>query len=151
MEYPTWKGRSSIEKKSGAASKDKLTPIAAMAHTTPLRGYGELPLHDAKVDKNSVHDVILVGDSTRIPKVQKTLSEFFDGKELCRSTSTPMISHRVWRRYPCVHYKWLKAVGGYASARRHLCNVRTRPEKYYLLHAHKLYILLLSSRPRIRY
>uniref|UniRef100_A0A0E0R548 Uncharacterized protein n=1 Tax=Oryza rufipogon TaxID=4529 RepID=A0A0E0R548_ORYRU len=42
-------------------------------------------LRDAKVDKNSVHDVVLVGGSTRIPKVQKMLSEFFDGKELCRS------------------------------------------------------------------
>ncbi|XP_052135714.1 heat shock cognate 70 kDa protein-like [Oryza glaberrima] len=42
-------------------------------------------LRDAKVDKNSVHDVVLVGGSTRIPKVQMMLSEFFDGKELCRS------------------------------------------------------------------
>uniref|UniRef100_J3N6L2 Uncharacterized protein n=1 Tax=Oryza brachyantha TaxID=4533 RepID=J3N6L2_ORYBR len=42
-------------------------------------------LRDAKVDKNSVHDVVLVGGSTRIPKVQGMLREFFDGKELCRS------------------------------------------------------------------
>uniref|UniRef100_A0A0D3HJ31 Uncharacterized protein n=1 Tax=Oryza barthii TaxID=65489 RepID=A0A0D3HJ31_9ORYZ len=42
-------------------------------------------LRDAKVDKGSVDDVVLVGGSTRIPKVQKMLSEFFDGKELCRS------------------------------------------------------------------
>ncbi|KAF2909879.1 heat shock cognate 70 kDa protein [Oryza sativa Japonica Group] len=42
-------------------------------------------LRDAKVDKWSVDDVVLVGGSTRIPKVQKMLSEFFDGKELCRS------------------------------------------------------------------
>ncbi|CAL4913808.1 unnamed protein product [Urochloa decumbens] len=42
-------------------------------------------LHDAKMDKSSVNDVVLVGGSTRIPKVQKMLQEFFGGKELCRS------------------------------------------------------------------
>ncbi|CAN6289871.1 unnamed protein product [Urochloa humidicola] len=42
-------------------------------------------LHDAKMDKSSVHDVVLVGGSTRIPKVQKMLQEFFDGKGLCHS------------------------------------------------------------------
>nr|CAB3496343.1 unnamed protein product [Digitaria exilis] len=41
-------------------------------------------LRDAEVDKGSVHDVVLVGGSTRIPKVQSMLREFFDGKELCR-------------------------------------------------------------------
>jgi L1 cell adhesion molecule like protein len=41
-------------------------------------------LRDAKVDKSSVHDVVLVGGSTRIPKVQSMLRDFFDGKELCR-------------------------------------------------------------------
>jgi len=35
--------------------------------------------------KQDVHDVVLVGGSTRIPKVQKLLSDFFCGKELCRS------------------------------------------------------------------
>ncbi|GJN08282.1 hypothetical protein PR202_ga26188 [Eleusine coracana subsp. coracana] len=42
-------------------------------------------LQDAKINKNSVHDVVLVGGSTRIPKVQNMLREFFSGKELCRS------------------------------------------------------------------
>ncbi|KAG2552922.1 hypothetical protein PVAP13_9KG490600 [Panicum virgatum] len=42
-------------------------------------------LRDAKVDKGSVQDVVLVGGSTRIPKVQSMLRDFFDGKELCRS------------------------------------------------------------------
>jgi L1 cell adhesion molecule like protein len=32
-----------------------------------------------------IHDVVLVGGSTRIPKVQNMLREFFGGKELCRS------------------------------------------------------------------
>eukprot|EP01038_Epipyxis_sp_PR26KG_P009233 gene9233-12447_t len=39
-------------------------------------------LQDANMDKKSVHQVVLVGGSTRIPKVQEMLSEFFDGKEL---------------------------------------------------------------------
>nr|CAB3496336.1 unnamed protein product [Digitaria exilis] len=42
-------------------------------------------LQDAKLDKSSIHDFVLVGGSTRIPKVQSLLQEFFDGKELCRS------------------------------------------------------------------
>ncbi|CAL4938752.1 unnamed protein product [Urochloa decumbens] len=41
-------------------------------------------LNDAKVDKSSIHDVVLVGGSTRIPKVQNMLRDFFHGKELCR-------------------------------------------------------------------
>ncbi|GJT95921.1 probable mediator of RNA polymerase II transcription subunit 37c [Tanacetum coccineum] len=42
-------------------------------------------MRDAKMDKNSVHDVVLVGGSTRIPKVQQLLQDFFNGKELCKS------------------------------------------------------------------
>jgi len=39
-------------------------------------------LLDAKVDKKSIDDVVLVGGSTRIPKVQSMLRDFFDRKEL---------------------------------------------------------------------
>ncbi|GMI81340.1 ARABIDOPSIS THALIANA HEAT SHOCK COGNATE PROTEIN 70-1, heat shock cognate protein 70-1 [Hibiscus trionum] len=42
-------------------------------------------LSDAKMDKSSVHDVVLVGGSTRIPKVKQLLQDFFNGKELCKS------------------------------------------------------------------
>ncbi|KAL3533529.1 hypothetical protein ACH5RR_007050 [Cinchona calisaya] len=42
-------------------------------------------LRDAKMDNNNVHDVVLVGGSTSIPKVQQLLQEFFNGKELCKS------------------------------------------------------------------
>jgi heat shock protein 1/8 len=42
-------------------------------------------LRDSKISKNNVHDIVLVGGSTRIPKVQQLLSEFFNGKELCKS------------------------------------------------------------------
>jgi len=42
-------------------------------------------LRDAKMDKAQIHDVVLVGGSTRIPKIQSMLQDFFNGKELCRS------------------------------------------------------------------
>lgn len=45
----------------------------------------EKVLRDAKVSKSQVHEIVLVGGSTRIPKVQTMLSEFFGGKELCKS------------------------------------------------------------------
>jgi heat shock 70kDa protein 1/2/6/8 len=40
-------------------------------------------LRDAAVDRSSIDDVVLVGGSTRIPKVQSMLRDFFGGKELC--------------------------------------------------------------------
>merc|ERR1711897_31343 len=45
----------------------------------------EKVLSDAKMDKGHVHEVVLVGGSTRIPKVQQLLRDFFNGKELCKS------------------------------------------------------------------
>jgi heat shock protein 1/8 len=42
-------------------------------------------LRDAKMDKGQVNEVVLVGGSTRIPKVQSLLQDFFNGKELCKS------------------------------------------------------------------
>ncbi|KAL4596828.1 hypothetical protein ACB092_12G191500 [Castanea dentata] len=42
-------------------------------------------LTDANMDKSCVHVVVLSGGSSRIPKVQQLLQEFFDGKELCKS------------------------------------------------------------------
>lgn len=42
-------------------------------------------LQDAKVGKQDVNEVVLVGGSTRIPKVQKLLKDFFKGKELNKS------------------------------------------------------------------
>lgn len=42
-------------------------------------------LLDAKVSKSQVNEVILVGGSTRIPKIQSLLSEFFNGKQLNKS------------------------------------------------------------------
>ena len=45
----------------------------------------EKALRDAKFDKAQIHEVVLVGGSTRIPKVQKLLQDFFNGKELNKS------------------------------------------------------------------
>merc|ERR1712211_150747 len=42
-------------------------------------------LKDAKMSKSQVDEIVLVGGSTRIPKIQALLSEFFNGKELCKS------------------------------------------------------------------
>ena len=42
-------------------------------------------LRDSKVSKNSINEVVLVGGSTRIPKIQELLSEYFNGKDLCKS------------------------------------------------------------------
>jgi L1 cell adhesion molecule like protein len=42
-------------------------------------------LKDARMDKSSIHDVVLVGGSSRIPKVQQLLKDLFNGKELCKS------------------------------------------------------------------
>jgi len=45
----------------------------------------EKAMRDAKMDKSSIHDIVLVGGSTRIPKIQKLLQDFFNGKELNKS------------------------------------------------------------------
>jgi len=45
----------------------------------------EKVLRDGKMDKGHIHDVVLVGGSTRIPKVQQLLQDFFNGKELCKA------------------------------------------------------------------
>jgi len=45
----------------------------------------EKAMRDAKFDKSSINDIVLVGGSTRIPKIQKLLQDFFNGKELNKS------------------------------------------------------------------
>jgi L1 cell adhesion molecule like protein len=42
-------------------------------------------LRDAKMSKSDIDEVVLVGGSTRIPKIQQLLSDYFNGKELCKS------------------------------------------------------------------
>ena len=50
-------------------------------------------LADANMDKKTVHQVVLVGGSTRIPKVPERLSEFFDGK-VSRQIKQPILACR---------------------------------------------------------
>jgi len=45
----------------------------------------EKSLNDAKLSKSDIHEIVLVGGSTRIPKIQKLLQDFFNGKELNKS------------------------------------------------------------------
>ncbi|XP_057678390.1 heat shock 70 kDa protein 1-like [Corythoichthys intestinalis] len=45
----------------------------------------EKALRDAKMDKGQIHDIVLVGGSTRIPRIQKILQDFFNGRELNKS------------------------------------------------------------------
>merc|ERR1719215_993128 len=42
-------------------------------------------LRDSKIDKSAISEIVLVGGSTRIPKVQKLVTDYFNGKEPCRS------------------------------------------------------------------
>merc|ERR1719282_2258233 len=45
----------------------------------------EKSLNDAKLSKSDIHEIVLVGGSTRIPKIQKLIQDFFNGKELNKS------------------------------------------------------------------
>jgi heat shock protein 1/8 len=44
-------------------------------------------LKDSGFAKSEIDDIVLVGGSTRIPKIQKMLSEYFNGKEMCKSVN----------------------------------------------------------------
>lgn len=41
----------------------------------------EKVLRDSKIDKSGIHDIVLIGGSTRIPRIVKLVSDFFSGKE----------------------------------------------------------------------
>ncbi|KAI7564480.1 Heat shock protein, partial [Hortaea werneckii] len=45
----------------------------------------EQVLKDSQIEKSKVDDIVLVGGSTRIPRIQKLLSDFFNGKKLEKS------------------------------------------------------------------
>lgn len=45
----------------------------------------ELVLKDAGMSKNQIHEVVLVGGSTRVPKIVEMLKHFFGGKDPNRS------------------------------------------------------------------
>ena len=48
---------------------------------TPSAEPIEKVLHDSKIDKSNVHEIVLIGGATRIPCIVKLVPDFFDGKE----------------------------------------------------------------------
>jgi L1 cell adhesion molecule like protein len=47
----------------------------------------EQVLKDSGLSKSDIHEIVLVGGSTRIPKIQELLSSYFQGKSLCKSVN----------------------------------------------------------------
>merc|ERR1719419_1884521 len=47
----------------------------------------EKALKDSKFSKAQIHEIVLVGGSTRIPKIKQLLQNYFNGKELCNSVN----------------------------------------------------------------
>lgn len=47
----------------------------------------EKAMKDSGVSKSQIDEIVLVGGSSRIPKIQTMLSEYFNGKELCKSVN----------------------------------------------------------------
>ncbi|CAE7693010.1 BIP1, partial [Symbiodinium microadriaticum] len=65
-------------------SRAKFEDLNALAFQRTLDPIKQV-LRDAKMTPAKVDKVVLVGGSTRIPKIQELLSSFFNGKELCKS------------------------------------------------------------------
>merc|ERR1719495_727635 len=72
IDYHVVVSRPKFEKLCEADFRRCMTPVSKV-------------LQDAKMSKNDIHEVVLVGGSTRIPKIQELLSKFFNGKELNKS------------------------------------------------------------------
>ena len=47
----------------------------------------EQVLKDSKISKSCIHEIVLVGGTTRIPKLQSMISQYFNGKDLCKSVN----------------------------------------------------------------
>lgn len=47
----------------------------------------EQVIRDSKLSKSSIHEIVLVGGTTRIPKLQTMISEYFNGHNLCKSVN----------------------------------------------------------------
>jgi len=56
-------------------------------HFNKMFKYAEQCIRDSGLSKSDIHEVVMVGGSTRVPKIQKMASEFFGGKELCKSVN----------------------------------------------------------------
>jgi heat shock 70kDa protein 1/2/6/8 len=69
---------------NAAISRAKLEELCADIFRKTMVPVDQV-LRDAKMDKSHIHDVVLVGGSTRIPKIQQLLTDYFNGKDLCKS------------------------------------------------------------------
>jgi len=72
LDFYTSISRARFEELCGAIFRDTIRPV-------------EQAIEDSKLPKHEIDEVILVGGSTRIPKIQHMISKYFGGKELCRS------------------------------------------------------------------
>jgi heat shock protein 1/8 len=74
LDYNTSLSRAKFESLCGDLFNNTITPL-------------EQALKDAKLSKSQIHEVVLVGGSTRVPKVQELLASFFnmDVSKLCKS------------------------------------------------------------------
>ena len=69
---------------SASISRARFEEINAVTFRSTLEPV-EKVLKDAKIDKAKVEDIVLVGGSTRIPKIQSLVSDFFGGRQLNKS------------------------------------------------------------------
>lgn len=65
-------------------TRARFEDLNAKAFTGTLEPVNQV-LKDAGIEKSQVDEIVLVGGSTRIPRIQKLLSDFFDGKKLEKS------------------------------------------------------------------
>jgi heat shock protein 1/8 len=72
MDFYTSITRARFEELCGDLFRSTLDPV-------------ERVLRDSRIDKSNVQEIVLVGGSTRIPKITKLVSDFFNGKEPNRS------------------------------------------------------------------
>ncbi|KAK1937694.1 putative dnaK protein [Babesia divergens] len=72
IDYNTTISRARFEEMCGEKFRGTLIPV-------------EKALESSGLDKRKIHEVVLVGGSTRIPKIQQLIKDFFNGKEPSRS------------------------------------------------------------------
>merc|ERR1712000_73321 len=65
-------------------TRARFEDLNAKAFSGTIEPVGQV-LKDSGIEKSAVDEIVLVGGSTRIPKIQKLLSDFFDGKKLEKS------------------------------------------------------------------
>jgi L1 cell adhesion molecule like protein len=74
MDYTTNLTRARFESLAGSIFERTMKPV-------------EQVLKDSGLSKSDIHEIVLVGGSTRIPKIQELLSSYFQGKSLCKSVN----------------------------------------------------------------